>query len=160
MGQIARQIVDADPAPIRTWMTWVETTTAARAGARGDGETVAPTTAAGSATAAARADDVHRTCAGASETRRRLGVGVATAIVQRLDLQILRPHASVAVSVLNTSVRKLHVPILLPKVVLDGPTMNLFRRAIGPAVTVRSTVPACGFRLQPEGVRMREHRRG
>jgi eukaryotic-like serine/threonine-protein kinase len=64
---------------------------------------------------------------------------VTTAIVQRLDLQILGPQPSVAVLVFDARIGKLHVPVVLWKVVLDGPAMDLFRRSIGTAIAVGST---------------------
>jgi hypothetical protein len=64
---------------------------------------------------------------------------VTTTIVQSLDLQIFRALPAVAVVVLDASVGKLHMPIVLRKVVFQSPTMNLFWRSIGSAVAVRST---------------------
>jgi hypothetical protein len=62
--------------------------------------------------------------------------------MQCLDLQILRPLPPVAVVVLDARIWELHVSIVLRKAVLNGPTMNLFRRSIGSAVAVGSTAVA------------------
>src|SRR5688572_17828210 len=67
---------------------------------------------------------------------------MSTAIVDGLDLEVERPQAAVAVLVLDARVGKLHVPILVRQLVIDGPAMDLLRRSIRPAVTVGSTAIA------------------
>jgi hypothetical protein len=56
--------------------------------------------------------------------------------VQRLDLDIERAEMSFAVLVLDARVRELDVAVVVRELVLDGPTMDLFRRSIGPSVAL------------------------
>ena len=62
---------------------------------------------------------------------------MSTAVVQRLDLDIERSEMAVAVLVFDARVGELDVTVVVRKLVLDGPTMNLLRRSIGSAVAVR-----------------------
>ena len=61
---------------------------------------------------------------------------MTAAVVERLDLDIERPELAVAVLVLDARVGELDVAVVVRKLVLDGPAMDLLRRSIGPAVAV------------------------
>ena len=56
--------------------------------------------------------------------------------MQRLDLDVERSEVAVAVLVLDARVGKLDVAVVVRELVLDGPTMDLFRRSIGPSVAL------------------------
>ena len=56
--------------------------------------------------------------------------------MQRLDLDVERSEMPLAVLVLDARVGKLDVTVLVGKLVLDGPAMDLLRRSVGPPVTV------------------------
>lgn len=62
---------------------------------------------------------------------------MSAAVVQRLDLDVERSEMPVAILVLDARVGELDVAIVLRELVLDGPAMDLFRRAIGTAIAVR-----------------------
>ena len=61
---------------------------------------------------------------------------MSAAVVQRLDLDVERSEVPVAVLVLDARVGKLDVAVVVRELVLDGPTMDLFRRSIGPSVAL------------------------
>ena len=61
---------------------------------------------------------------------------MSAAVVQRLDLDVERSEVAVAVLVLDARVGKLDVAVIVRELVLDGPTMDLFRRSIGPSVAL------------------------
>ena len=58
-------------------------------------------------------------------------------VVQRLDLDVERAEVPVAVLVFDARVGKLDVAVVVRELVLDGPTMDLFRGSIRSAVAVR-----------------------
>src|SRR5687768_16240545 len=64
------------------------------------------------------------------------GSGMGTAIVRGHDLDVLVPTPAVAVLVLDTGVRELHVSVVVRQLVLPRPPRYLFRLAIRPTVTV------------------------
>ena len=59
---------------------------------------------------------------------------MSATVVQRLDLDIERAEMPVAVLVLDARVRELDVAVVVRELVLDGPTMDLFGRSIGPSI--------------------------
>ena len=61
---------------------------------------------------------------------------MSAAVVQRLDLDVERSEMPVAVLVLDARVGELDVAVVVRELVLDGPTMDLFRRSIGPSVAL------------------------
>jgi hypothetical protein len=62
---------------------------------------------------------------------------MTASVVQRLDFDVERPRTPVAVLVLDAHIGKLDVAVLLRKLVLNGPAMDLLGRSIGPPVAVR-----------------------
>jgi hypothetical protein len=54
--------------------------------------------------------------------------------MQRLDLDVERAEVPVSVLVLDARVRELDVSVVVRELVLDGPTMDLFGRSIGPPI--------------------------
>ena len=61
---------------------------------------------------------------------------MSAAVVQRLDLDVERVFAAVAVLVVDARVGELDVTVVLRELVLDGPTIDLVGRSIGPSVAV------------------------
>ena len=61
---------------------------------------------------------------------------MSAAVVQRLDLDVECSEMAVAVLVLNARIGELDVSVVIREFVLDGPTMDLFRRSIGPSVAL------------------------
>ena len=59
---------------------------------------------------------------------------MSAAVVQRLDLDVERSEMPVAVLVLDPRIRELDVAVVVWKLMLDGPTMDLFGRSIGPSI--------------------------
>jgi hypothetical protein len=59
---------------------------------------------------------------------------VSAAVVQRLDLDVERAEVPVAILVFDAGVGKLDVSVVVRELVLDGPTMDLFGRSIGPSI--------------------------
>ena len=59
---------------------------------------------------------------------------MSASVVQRLDLDVERSEVPVAVLVLDAGVGKLDVAVVVRELVLDGPTMDLFGRSIGPSI--------------------------
>ena len=56
--------------------------------------------------------------------------------MQRLDLDVECSEMAVAVLVLNARIGELDVSVVVRELVLDGPTMDLFGRSIGPSVAL------------------------
>jgi len=61
---------------------------------------------------------------------------VSATVVQRLNLAIERSEVPVAILVLDARVWELNVSPVVRKLVLDGPTMDLFRRSIGSPIAL------------------------
>ena len=61
---------------------------------------------------------------------------MSAAVVQRLDLDVERSEMPVAVLVFDPRVRELDVAVVVRKLVLDGPAVDLLRGSIGSAVAV------------------------
>jgi hypothetical protein len=62
--------------------------------------------------------------------------GVGTAVVAGHDLEILVPRAAVSVLVLDPSIRKPDVPIVVRQLVFPRPSGNLFWLTVRPAIAV------------------------
>ena len=61
---------------------------------------------------------------------------MSAAVVQRLDLDVECSEMAVAVLVLNARIGELDVSVVVRELVLDGPTMDLFRRSIGSPIAL------------------------
>ena len=107
-------------------------TAASAVGAGRDAEAARP--AAAAATRPSSADHARSAGAVTTESRRRLGAGVSATVVQRLNLDVERAEVPVAVLVLDARVRKLDVAVVVRELVLDGPTIDLLGRSIGPSI--------------------------
>ena len=59
---------------------------------------------------------------------------MSAAVVQRLNLDVECAEAPVAVLVLDARVWELDVAVVVRELVLDGPTMDLVGRSIGPSI--------------------------
>ena len=61
---------------------------------------------------------------------------MSATVVQRLDLDVERAEVPVAVLVFDARIGELDVSVVVRELVLDGPTMDLFRRSIGPSIAL------------------------